>query len=408
MIGVTQTVSTSAAQPKILLQLAADGGLEGRFEAAPVCHVRETWETPAYQIEERSLSTFDTAVMWTGYGLATLVGGFVGMGVANGGDPVTGTKLFAMFGLPFATVGVVESVRATDRSSALPATDTTYERGLRPCAVDADGLPVRLRRGVDERIVMLSTEFRPLGHPGEGYRYDLVRDEGEKTVRNSVPLQLDGDSLYAVLDGPVVVREIKQAPKAPPAAVVVQSETKAPEATQPAPAPKEALPAVVPTAVSPAPVAAVSPVTPAPAPADPAPQAVAAAESVPVAEAAPQPKPEAVKAGTTEAASPVAHSTAAPLAPAACTVKLSQYGKVPSTFYEQPVEVYRVQKGDWLSKVAQRLWGEAAEYRQLHLLNAALVKDADLVYAGDEIKVPQAPKTWVEWQRGADACVEKQ
>ncbi len=389
LANLSQTVAVDAAQPKVLLQLTSSGSLEARFEEAPVCRVSETMSTPNYRIEERELSTFDTVLMWSSYGAAAIVGGFVGTGVANGGDPATGAKLFAMFGLPFAAVGAVESYRAMDRTTELEPTEETFDRGLRRCAVDGEGMPVRLRRGVDEKIVMLSTDFRELARPDEGSRFELVGEKAEATVRASVPLQVDGDALVAVLDGPVVVRAIEQAPKEVP--VLAQEESK---------------PAVVPASspvVESSPTVAAAPEKQAPkAPAPPRPS-VPAAPAPTVAVAAETEKPHAKRSAPGKSRLTV-QQEAGSAAAAPCNVRETRYGPAPSTFYEQPVESYRLQKGDWLSRVARRLWGDAGEYRQLHLLNGERIKNADVVYAGDEIVVPQAPKTWAEWQVEADTC----
>jgi nucleoid-associated protein YgaU len=51
---------------------------------------------------------------------------------------------------------------------------------------------------------------------------------------------------------------------------------------------------------------------------------------------------------------------------------------------------YVVVKGDSLSKIAQREYGDANKWRAIHEANKDLIKDPDLIYPGQELKIPGA------------------
>ena len=53
---------------------------------------------------------------------------------------------------------------------------------------------------------------------------------------------------------------------------------------------------------------------------------------------------------------------------------------------------YTIVSGDSLSKIAKKLYGNAMDYPKLFLANREVIKDADLIYPGQKIRVP--PKNW--------------
>ena len=53
---------------------------------------------------------------------------------------------------------------------------------------------------------------------------------------------------------------------------------------------------------------------------------------------------------------------------------------------------YTIASGDSLSKIAKKLYGNAMDYPKLFLANREVIKDADLIYPGQKIRVP--PKNW--------------
>ncbi len=56
------------------------------------------------------------------------------------------------------------------------------------------------------------------------------------------------------------------------------------------------------------------------------------------------------------------------------------------------VEYYTIVSGDSLSKIAKRYYGNAMDYPKLFEANREVIKDANLIYPGQKIRVP--PKTW--------------
>jgi nucleoid-associated protein YgaU len=53
-------------------------------------------------------------------------------------------------------------------------------------------------------------------------------------------------------------------------------------------------------------------------------------------------------------------------------------------------KTYVVQNGDSLSKIAKREYGDANKWRAIYEANRDLIKDPDLIYPGQELKVPGA------------------
>jgi nucleoid-associated protein YgaU len=84
----------------------------------------------------------------------------------------------------------------------------------------------------------------------------------------------------------------------------------------------------------------------------------------------PEPKPDFsnVRAGS---------STTAPVAP-------EPTGTIGSG------RTYTVVKGDSLSKIAKREYGDADKWRTIYEANTDLIKDPDLIYPGQELKIPGA------------------
>jgi nucleoid-associated protein YgaU len=51
---------------------------------------------------------------------------------------------------------------------------------------------------------------------------------------------------------------------------------------------------------------------------------------------------------------------------------------------------YVVVKGDSLSKIAKREYGDAAQWRRIYEANQDIIKDPDLIYPGQALKIPGA------------------
>ena len=57
---------------------------------------------------------------------------------------------------------------------------------------------------------------------------------------------------------------------------------------------------------------------------------------------------------------------------------------------EQPMLMeYRVVKGDSLSKIAQRVYGDAQAWRRIYEANRDIIDDPDLIQPGQVLKVPK-------------------
>lgn len=54
----------------------------------------------------------------------------------------------------------------------------------------------------------------------------------------------------------------------------------------------------------------------------------------------------------------------------------------------RPSTVYEVKSGDSLSKIAQRHYGNANEWRKIYEANRDKIKDPDLIYPGQKLTIP--------------------
>jgi nucleoid-associated protein YgaU len=53
-------------------------------------------------------------------------------------------------------------------------------------------------------------------------------------------------------------------------------------------------------------------------------------------------------------------------------------------------KTYTVQKGDSLSKIAKREYGDAQQWRRIFEANRDTIKDPDLIYPGQVVRIPEA------------------
>jgi nucleoid-associated protein YgaU len=58
----------------------------------------------------------------------------------------------------------------------------------------------------------------------------------------------------------------------------------------------------------------------------------------------------------------------------------------------EEVQYYTIESGDSLSKIAKQFYGNAMDYPKLVDANKEVIKDADLIYPGQKIRIPT--KTW--------------
>ena len=56
---------------------------------------------------------------------------------------------------------------------------------------------------------------------------------------------------------------------------------------------------------------------------------------------------------------------------------------------EEPAEFYTIQRGDTLSKIALRYYGNAMKYPVIFEANREVIKDPDLIYPGQTIRIPK-------------------
>lgn len=55
----------------------------------------------------------------------------------------------------------------------------------------------------------------------------------------------------------------------------------------------------------------------------------------------------------------------------------------------EEVEYYEIVSGDTLSAIAKKFYGKASEYPRIFLANKEVIKDADMIYVGQKIRIPK-------------------
>jgi nucleoid-associated protein YgaU len=55
---------------------------------------------------------------------------------------------------------------------------------------------------------------------------------------------------------------------------------------------------------------------------------------------------------------------------------------------QEKVEYYIIRKGDTLSKIAKQHYGDANKYPKIFEANREVIKDADLIFPGQKIRIP--------------------
>jgi len=54
----------------------------------------------------------------------------------------------------------------------------------------------------------------------------------------------------------------------------------------------------------------------------------------------------------------------------------------------QEVQYYEIQSGDTLSAIAKKYYGKASDYPRIFEANREVIKDANLIYPGQKIRIP--------------------
>jgi len=62
--------------------------------------------------------------------------------------------------------------------------------------------------------------------------------------------------------------------------------------------------------------------------------------------------------------------------------------KVPPAPVEEKVEYYIIKSGDTLSAIAKQYYGKASAYPRIFEANREVIKDANLIYPGQKIRIP--------------------
>ncbi|MGD8912285.1 MAG: peptidoglycan-binding protein LysM [Candidatus Thiodiazotropha sp.] len=61
---------------------------------------------------------------------------------------------------------------------------------------------------------------------------------------------------------------------------------------------------------------------------------------------------------------------------------------VSAPLQQAKVEYYTIERGDTLSAIAQRFLGKASDYQKIFEANREVIKDPDLIYPGQKIRIP--------------------
>jgi nucleoid-associated protein YgaU len=62
----------------------------------------------------------------------------------------------------------------------------------------------------------------------------------------------------------------------------------------------------------------------------------------------------------------------------------------PSAPAKEAEQTYTVKKGDSLSKIAKRVYGDAQQWRKIHEANRDIIDNPDLIHPGQVLKLPGA------------------
>jgi nucleoid-associated protein YgaU len=57
---------------------------------------------------------------------------------------------------------------------------------------------------------------------------------------------------------------------------------------------------------------------------------------------------------------------------------------------QQQAQTYTVVSGDSLSKISKRLYGDASKWKKIYEANTDQIKNPDLIYPGQVLKIPSA------------------
>lgn len=70
-------------------------------------------------------------------------------------------------------------------------------------------------------------------------------------------------------------------------------------------------------------------------------------------------------------------------------VEKVEIDKVTGATPSPEVDYYEIQKGDSLWKIAEKAYGNGAKYTDIFAANKEVIKDPDLIYPGQKIRIPK-------------------
>jgi LysM repeat protein len=88
-------------------------------------------------------------------------------------------------------------------------------------------------------------------------------------------------------------------------------------------------------------------------------------------------------------AAPQAH--AAVRVPAATTAVIEQVHTDAVVRYDRPARTYTVRAGDTLSSIAQRFYGNTADWQFLFQVNKSVIRNPNLIFQGEVLSIPYDP-----------------
>ncbi|MFQ5825203.1 MAG: LysM peptidoglycan-binding domain-containing protein [bacterium] len=63
---------------------------------------------------------------------------------------------------------------------------------------------------------------------------------------------------------------------------------------------------------------------------------------------------------------------------------------LPNSPVVEDFQYYTVQKGDWLSKIAKKVYSDVMKYKEIFEANRKIIKDPNLIYPGQRLRIPHA------------------
>jgi nucleoid-associated protein YgaU len=65
-------------------------------------------------------------------------------------------------------------------------------------------------------------------------------------------------------------------------------------------------------------------------------------------------------------------------------------GGAAASSVDDGTQYYFIKSGDTLSAIAQQFYGDANQYPKIFEANREVIKDADLIFPGQKIRIPEA------------------